>query len=361
MAPPRNNRVLFVTRYSPVMASSRYRVFQYLEPLRQQGYEVRVLHRFEDDSPSSRERSWRSETRFWAQVFFEAGQAACTFVHKHVPSFFPIAWSLRRRTHRLALDFDDAPYALSDGRMLSARSFHLWSLRYLLRHAGMAIAVSPALQEYVSRYCSKVRLIPTVLDVDLYRAKTANAREQQKRPFVIGWIGSSGGDRFLGMLAGVFDDLHERYGERVKLLVVSGSPVAVKTRMAVEQIVWQLDKEHDYFGMIDVGIMPLPDNPRTQAKGGFKLIQYLAAGVPGVASPVGVNTKIVEHGVTGFLADTEKQWRDALCQLVEDHALRDRLSAQGRALVEKEYDISVGTKLLIDALEGVGCYAEDRL
>jgi len=92
---------------------------------------------------------------------------------------------------------------------------------------------------------------------------------------------------------------------------------------------------------MDIGIMPLPDSPWARGKCGYKLIQYMACGLPVVASPVGVNRQIVEHGVNGFLAETDDEWREALATLVADPDLRRRMGAAGRKKVEADYSLQV--------------------
>ena len=87
--------------------------------------------------------------------------------------------------------------------------------------------------------------------------------------------------------------------------------------------------------------MPLPDEPPERGKCGYKLIQYMACALPVIASPVGVNRQIVEHGINGFLASTVPDWIRALTRLRHDHGLRTRMGQAGRAKVEKEYSIQV--------------------
>jgi hypothetical protein len=91
---------------------------------------------------------------------------------------------------------------------------------------------------------------------------------------------------------------------------------------------------------MDIGIMPLTDTPWSRGKCGYKLIQYMACGLPVVASPVGVNTHIVEHGVNGFLAASDAEWRDALYKLARDPGLRQKMGTAGRLKVETDYSLA---------------------
>jgi glycosyltransferase involved in cell wall biosynthesis len=107
---------------------------------------------------------------------------------------------------------------------------------------------------------------------------------------------------------------------------------------------------------MDFGVMPLTDMPWARGKCGYKLIQYMACGLPVVASPVGVNTQIVEHGINGFLASTEVEWHDAITTLLNDEALRRGMGAEGRRKVERHYSLQVWeprvAALLRDVAEG---------
>lgn len=96
----------------------------------------------------------------------------------------------------------------------------------------------------------------------------------------------------------------------------------------------------------DIGIMPLVDGDFERGKCGYKLIQYMACGLPVVASPVGVNCQIVEHGINGFLAETPEQWEQALQTLLVDAGLRQRMGQAGRQKVEQQYCIQVTDPVL---------------
>ena len=119
---------------------------------------------------------------------------------------------------------------------------------------------------------------------------------------------------------------------------------------------WSEAAEVSLIQTFDIGIMPLTDTPWARGKCGYKLIQYMACGLPVIASPVGVNSDIVEHGVNGFLADTEEEWAQAISTLLSDRELRHRMGAAGRKKVEAEYSLQVwGPKvaaMIRDVAEG---------
>jgi len=109
----------------------------------------------------------------------------------------------------------------------------------------------------------------------------------------------------------------------------------------IEHVAWSPEVETASLDAFDVGIMPLSDDPFSRGKCAFKLLQYGAAGLPAVASPVGMNRDVIEHAVTGFLADTPEDWGEHLTHLAEDEPLRERLGRAARKAVAEEYDVRV--------------------
>lgn len=123
--------------------------------------------------------------------------------------------------------------------------------------------------------------------------------------------------------------------------------------LPMESIAWSEQTEAASIASFDIGIMPLVDEPFERGKCGYKLIQYMACGLPVVASPVGVNCQIVEHGVNGFLAETPAEWEDALRTLAADPGLRMRMGRAGRQKVEAQYAIQVAGPRMAELLKSV--------
>jgi glycosyltransferase involved in cell wall biosynthesis len=135
-------------------------------------------------------------------------------------------------------------------------------------------------------------------------------------------------------------------------LAVGSGPLALAgVDVRVEE--WSEEFESAHASSFDVGIMPLSDGPWERGKCGYKLIQYMAAGVATVASPIGVNASIVDHEKTGFHAESTEQWVSALRQLRDDHFLRNRMGAQGRKKVERKYTVEVVAPTLLSAFESI--------
>jgi glycosyltransferase involved in cell wall biosynthesis len=117
-----------------------------------------------------------------------------------------------------------------------------------------------------------------------------------------------------------------------------------------ENIEWSLDREVQLFNTCDIGVYPLADDEWARGKCGFKAIQFMACGVPVVASAVGVNREIIEDGVNGFLASNADEWRCKLARLLDDVELRRRFAVAGRETIERRYSLAVNAPVLAEIL-----------
>jgi glycosyltransferase involved in cell wall biosynthesis len=120
-----------------------------------------------------------------------------------------------------------------------------------------------------------------------------------------------------------------------------------------EFIEWALQDELAYFERLDVGLYPVPDNAWTKGKCGFKAIQYLACGIPTIASPVGVLAEIVRDGETGLHANDPASWEAALERLLDDPGLRAEMGVAGRRLIVERYSIQAVVEEFAETLRAV--------
>jgi glycosyltransferase involved in cell wall biosynthesis len=186
--------------------------------------------------------------------------------------------------------------------------------------------------------------LPSVVDLDQY--PSVPQRTSESSPLLIGWMGTPQTDPFLEIVAEPLRSVCRRYDARFLCVGSTRSLPGVPTAHAE----WSEESESRTLGKMNVGIMPLSDTRFTRGKCGYKLIQYMAAGLPVVASPVGVNRSIVQDQVNGFLADSGPAWETALATLLSDGAMRERMGAAGRRLVEKQYSTAVAAPILAGVL-----------
>jgi glycosyltransferase involved in cell wall biosynthesis len=168
-------------------------------------------------------------------------------------------------------------------------------------------------------------------------------------PIVLGWAGTAGGLRYLESLAPVLKQLAERIPLVVR--VISGGYQRVRLPgVPVEARAWQAHTALQDLKDFDIGLVPLDNSPFEQAKFPFKLLQYLALGVPAVSARVGVANSVIRDGENGRLAGSPAEWCDALEQLIRDAALRQRMAAAGRDTVAASYTLERVAPLLLDGL-----------
>ena len=267
------------------------------------------------------------------------------FVHREV-ALLGSAQLERFVARRLPIvyDFDDAIYL---GPTNTVNPWVAWlrdsgkteTLCRLARHVTVG---NETLAAFARPLAEAVTVLPTTIDTDSYRV---SGRRANKRP-VLGWSGSL---TTLPYLASMSDTLH-RLRQRLdfELRVIGG--VLEIPGLDVQSRPWRAEIDVGYLQDLDVGIMPLPDDPWTRGKCGLKALQYMALGIPPVVSPVGVNTEIVRQGHDGFLASTPEEWVDRLHDLLTNESLRTRLGREARRTVEERYSARVHAPRLAEIL-----------
>ncbi len=181
-----------------------------------------------------------------------------------------------------------------------------------------------------------VQIVPTVVDLSQY----TSLLDARVNPLMqVGWIGTpSTWDEYGKKLYNQLKDFLANHSARFKAV---GAKLKAESIDCLDIVPWCEATEVRDIQSMDIGVMPLSDTPWSRGKCGYKLIQYMACGLPVVASPVGENCQIVEHGVNGFLAETNEEWRIAIETLLGDAGLRRRMGAAGRKKVEDHYSLQV--------------------
>jgi glycosyltransferase involved in cell wall biosynthesis len=218
--------------------------------------------------------------------------------------------------------------------MYDRRIFLHGKLKPLIAGSAAVIAGNEYLAKYARRWSGNVRVVPTIVDTEAYRS----AKRSHASMPVIGWIGSPSTWPYVRPILPILADLC-REG-RARVLIVGAGRAAETDRFeGMELRNWAEEREIEDVQGMDIGIMPLPDEPWARGKCGYKLIQYMACGLPVVASPVGVNERIVEEGMSGYLATSLGEWRQALGELLADREKRLRCGAYGRERVVRDYSL----------------------
>lgn len=344
--------VLLLSRYSRLGASSRLRFLDFMPTLERNGVSVTASCLLDDAYLHRLYAGLRPDPLRLAAAYAnrvaalaQARRFDLVWLEKEALPWLP-AWVEERFLRRIpyVMDLDDAWFhRYGHHRQAVARRLLGDKLERLARGARVVLAGSPYLVDWARRAgAGDVRLLPTVIDLNRYPAPVPPPVGQ---PFTVGWMGSASTVRYLEQVG---DALRALNGA-ARLRVIGGTAPPLPG-VTIETEPWSEDGEVAALSRFDVGVMPLPDEPWERGKCGYKLIQYMAAGRPVIASPVGVNTTLVEPGVNGFLAANRVEWIDALRRLADDPALRVRMGEAGRRLVETRYSLQAVAPDLLLAL-----------
>jgi glycosyltransferase involved in cell wall biosynthesis len=252
----------------------------------------------------------------------------------------------------IVFDFDDAMFlpSVSDANRLIAALKFPGKLATIVRVSDHVLAGNDYLAAYARRFNDAVTMIPTCVDTTKFVPRSDGGPAAGQPP-VVGWIGSPTTGTYIRGLARVLQRANARH-PFVLRVSGAGEPIVVDG-VPTENIPWALDREIELFNTCDVGVYPLEDDEWAKGKCGFKAIEFMACGVPVVASAVGVNRTLIDDGVNGFLASTEDEWVDKLVRLLSDASLRRQFAATGRRTVEAAYSLQVNAPHLAATLRGV--------
>lgn len=239
---------------------------------------------------------------------------------------------LRRKNSRIIFDYDDAVMFREQkyGRPIRLREFEKFVRT--LEHCGAVVAGNAFLARFAEACGKRTVVLPTPVDVSKYVV-----RKTEPRSLTIGWVGLSDGFGYLRHLQPAFRQL-TNFFPALKLRVISDKPLELDG-ISVENEQWQLEREQINLSSFTIGIMPLTDTLWARGKCGYKILQYMAAGIPSVASAVGANRDIITNGENGFLARTTDDWVRSISTLAEDPVLRTKFALKGRELVESKYSL----------------------
>ena len=284
-----------------------------------------------------------------------ARRADVVLIQREAMIFGPpvIEWLCTQLNGRpMVLDLDDATYipytSPTFGKL--GKAFKWFSKTDdLIRWSTLVTCGNSAIAEYVTSKGAKARVIPTVVDTDVFHPVPKGKNEA----LVLGWIGTHSTFPYLESTFPVLSDLARNHQFRLKIVGAGKSEITIPG-VAVENREWQLDREVKDFQSLDIGLYPI--DPSLYAsewaagKSGFKAIQYMAIGIPFVATPVGAVKEIGREGQTHYCATTSDEWLKALSTLIADPGVRDQMGKAGRQCALENYGLSAQADKLASAL-----------
>ena len=360
----RGMNVLGLSSYPVEEASTRYRLKQFVRPLAERG--ITLIVRPFLDSKTFAMLYHRHAWPYTAVALLKSGlrrlqdlsllnSVDVVLVQREAMLFGPplFEWLAARVLRRpLVLDLDDAtyvPYTSPTYGKLGKALKWFGKADDLIRWADMVTCGNRAIAEYADGKGAKTRIIPTIVDTDVFRP----LRRMPQDPLVLGWVGTRSTFPYLNSVFPALQEIARTHSFKLRIVGAGEQKITIPG-VEVENLEWKLEREVEDFQSFDIGLYPIDPTlyPEQWAAGksGLKAIQYMAVGIPFVAAPVGAMREIGEPGVTHLHATTKDQWQEALKLLLSNPELRQAMGTSGRHHVVERYSLSDQVEELAQAL-----------
>lgn len=323
-------RTLFIAP-SANRPSTRVRIINLIKPLVRHGIQVelRVLP-----------KSFHARRRMFQNI---SGYDIIVLQKKLLSLF--VLLLLRRASKVLVYDFDDAVF-LRDAFGSDNASKNWFSksrqhrFKWIIKKADLVLAGNAYLEHFARNFNPNVAVIPS--SISLINLPTRNDFPDNPEP-VVGWIGSRTTVKYILSIEEILARVMAIHP--FQLCIISDVKYSM-SRLTSHHIVWNLERQDIDIAHFDIGIMPLSDDPWTRGKCAYKLLQYMAAEIPFVASAVGMNVDVSDGNTTGFAVRSEQEFIEKLLLLLKNKTLRQKMGKAGRIFVEKHYT----TELISDKI-----------
>ncbi len=240
---------------------------------------------------------------------------------------------------KVIFDFDDAIFA--EGKYFG--KWRSWwyngnKAQFLINRSSIIIAGNKFLADYARHYNDNVNILPT--GVDMNKFCPPPDKEENERP-IVGWVGTKGGLYLVQELLPLLRDLSKEIKFTFKVIGPSNVNLEIPSGIDFVYEIWSMANEIDSLRTFDIGIMPLGNEVVDLGKCSFKVIQYMACGIPPIASNIGMNKDVIEDGVTGFLVNNKEEWIYAFRKLLNDQKLRHTIGNNARERIQKTFSSEI--------------------
>lgn len=327
--------------------SQRFRFEQYLEFLKQNGYDYdfSFLITPEDDKIFYSPGNLFKKGTIFLKCFMKrlgdamkANQYDIIFIQREAfmtgTTFFEKQFA--RSKAKVIFDFDDSIWMqnVSDANKKFSFLKDASKTSSIIALSDMIFAGNQYLADYAKPFNTNIRIVPTTIDTDEYQ----RMEQPGDGRVCIGWSGSITTIQHFKFAVSALLKIKEKYGNRIKIKVI-GDANYKNDELDVISLNWNKQDELRELSSFDIGIMPLPDDEWAKGKCGLKGLQYMALEIPTIMSPVGVNSQIIQSGVNGFLATTDDEYIQAISTLIDNEILRKKMGAEGRRTVVEQYSV----------------------
>lgn len=284
------------------------------------------------------------------RLLFSISSFDIVYVHLwSTPFGFPIyEWILRKLAKRIVYDIDDLVFLKNISHENKVLAFFKGKQKpfYLMEHSNHIITCTPYLDAIAKKYNKFTTDISSTINTENYLPINEYKNDHQ---LVIGWSGSHSTSQYLYLLENVLMKLAKELD--FKLLVI-GDPNFIIEGINMKAIEWNSKEEVSLLQKIDIGLYPLPlDQEWVLGKSGLKAIQYMALGIPTVASNIGCINRVINNGVDGFLVSDEDEWFSVLKKLINDEKLRSTIGMKARKKIENQFSVQSNYHKYLDILQ----------
>ncbi len=339
-------KILILTRFDDKGASSRYRFYQFIPYLNNNDFDIKVSYLL---SNNYLKYIYSGKTIkkiiFILQSYIKriiilttANNYDLIWIEKENFPWFPFILEnfFLKKFSAFVIDFDDPVFHTYDQYSnILIRKIYKNKIAKIMKSSNFVVAGNYYIADYaLKKGVNNVKVIPTVVDHEKYLSK----KNSSNNKFTIGWIGSPSTARHIKVAKKAIIQICS--DSNIEFVAIGPNSSDLKD-IPVKIIPWLEETENSNLIKFDIGIMPLPDTPWERGKCGFKIIQYMASGIPVIASPVGINNHIVDHGINGFLANNSFDWVKYIKKLKNDPALRKSMGLAGQKKVKENYSLEM--------------------
>lgn len=338
--------------------SARYRIRQHIKPLKEAGIDVREYRpRIEKYTPTplmaENHRTpyglivkvlWTlAKIAVRAEAIPGSWKAQITWLEREMVSGFLSLEPFVKPPY--VFDVDDAIWLLPPIGELAAKQ--------IAKHAAVVIAGNKHIAEWFSDHAGDVRVIPTAVDTDHIKPLEIGRQAVVDSPFRVGWVGTSGNYEYLYRIEKELAQFSVDYDAEFWVISDQSPRFSTLPDGSVKYYRWTPDIEATILPLVHAGLMPLAGDEWSLGKCSYKMLQYMACGVPVVVAPVGMNIDVLAMGNVGFAADKPGDWYGALESLLLDSALRETCGANGRQIVMRYFSKKIVSEMLAEIFRDI--------
>lgn len=358
---PSPKKLLIVCPYPyGVAPSQRLKFEQYYDYFRANGYQITIKPFIDDEfwkivhKPGNVFKKIVKSLSGYSRrmgLLFSLRKYDLVYIHLWVTPFGPpvFEWLYSKLSRRMIYDIDDLVYLKFDKTPWFVRQLKGYKKPLLLmKNAGHVITCTPHLDEFVRRYNKQTTDISSTINTQLYKPREDYSFKEDKP--VIGWSGSHS---TVWHMQTIFPALRKLKQQTDFRLLVMGTDKLEDDQLDIEVLPWKEEYEVKTISRFDIGIYPLPNREFVLGKSSLKALQYMALGIPTVATAIGTNFRVIKNNTDGILVNTDEEWIEAISSLLHDEQKRKELGSQAAEKVEKSFSVNANKKTYLAILDNV--------